>query len=66
MIKKGFDLFTTSPAQIVQKVWVNKEPGCCDVCNSPYFNFFCKPFCKCSKATLMEWIEYKLGKGVRK
>lgn len=63
MLKKGFDLFTTSPAVIERKYFEFKEPGCCDLCTSPYMNV-CKPFCKFRKATLEEWINYKLKKGV--
>lgn len=62
MIKKGFDLFTTSPTLVENKIFEFREPGCCDVCTSPYFNFFCKPFCKHRKTTYIEWLDYKLRK----
>lgn len=61
MIKKGLNLFTTSPTLIEHKIWLNREPGCCDVCLSPFIPL-CKPFCKHRKAELKEWLDCKSGK----
>lgn len=55
MLKKGFNLFTTSPSAIGERKRRSEEPKCCEVCTSPFFNL-CKPFCKYRKATLMEFI----------
>lgn len=61
MIKKGFDLFTTSPTALVGRVSANIDPMCCKVCTSPFLNL-CKPVCKFRKATYWEWLRQKLGK----
>jgi hypothetical protein len=66
MIKKGFDLFTTSPSVLEGKVTADNDPRCCEVCTSPFFNL-CKLFCKCRKGTLFEFIRDFLSKrGERK
>lgn len=61
MIKKGFDLFTTSTSIVVDAVIKGKKPYCCEVCTSPFLNI-CKPFCKYRKATHSEWLTDKLGR----
>lgn len=59
MLKKGFDLFTTSPSLVVEAVCKGKKPYCCEVCTSPLLNF-CKPVCKFRKATYSEFVSYHL------
>ena len=61
MIKKGFDLFTTSPSALEGKVTMYNDPKCCEVCTSPFLKL-CKPFCRCRKATLLEFIRDFLSK----
>lgn len=65
MIKKGFDLFTTSPSALEGKVTMYNDPRCCEVCTSPLLNI-CKFFCRCRKATLFEWVRDFLTKGGKK
>lgn len=58
MIKKGFDLFTTSPSLYEGE---EEKANCCEVCTSPFLNL-CKPICKFRKATFKEFIDCELGK----
>lgn len=60
MIKKGFNLYTTSPSVVVDAVCKGKKPYCCEVCTSPFL-YLCKPFCKFRKATHSEFLQYRLS-----
>lgn len=60
MIKKGFNLYTTSPLVVVDAVCKGKKPYCCEVCTSPFL-YLCKPICKFRRATLSEFVEYRLN-----
>lgn len=63
MMKNGFDLFTTSPTALEGKITADNNPRCCEVCTTlPPILRFCKLFCKCRKASVFEWLDYKLGK----
>lgn len=65
MIKKGYDLFLTSNNVIEEALHTGANSPCCEVCTFP-LPFLCKPFCKCRKATVAEWIDAKIGEGWRK
>lgn len=53
MIKKGYNLFTTSSLFMEQKPYKER---CCAVCTSPFL-CLCKPFCKYRKATYREFLD---------
>jgi hypothetical protein len=56
MIKKGFNLFTTSPSVIeIKSSWVR----CCEVCTTPLL-VICKPFCKYRNATVRDFLKDNL------
>ena len=64
MLKKGFRLFTTSPAALERKIAQDPEfdPKCCKVCCTPCLGFFLF-LCKHREATLFEFIRDSLSKG---
>ena len=55
MIKKGFNLFTTT-AEIVENYKKRLNCSCCTLCTSPYF-CVCMAVCKYRSATLGEFIK---------
>lgn len=59
MIKKGFDLFTTT-GQVMEDHMKYLRCYTCSLCKSPYF-CLCMAVCKYRSATFGEYIEHVLG-----
>lgn len=62
MLKKGFNLFTTSPSALEGKVTADNDPKCCEVCTTPCLGYFLG-LCKYREATLFEFIRDFLSEG---